>query len=49
MNEIFKQVVVGRDWKMHASDVYDLYNNEAKEVIRSLESIVMKIMVIPAS
>ena len=49
LNEIFKQVVVGRDWKNHASDVFELYTKERSEVIKGLESIVLKIMVIPAA
>lgn len=49
INDIFKQVVVGRDWKSHANAVYQLYKTERSEVVKSLESIVLKIMVIPAS
>lgn len=48
MNEIFKQVVVGRDWKNHAVDVYELYSKERSEVVKGLETIILKIMVIPA-
>ena len=47
LNELFKQVVVGRDWKSHATEVYELYRKDQKEVIKGLESIVMKILVIP--
>ena len=48
MNETFKQVVVARDWKTYASEIYELYRKDQKEVIKGLESIVMKILVIPA-
>ena len=47
LNEIFKQVVVGRDWKSHTTEVMDLFERDEPEVIASLESIVLKIMVIP--
>ena len=41
-------MVVGRDWKNHGADVYELYTKERSEVVKGLESIVLKIMVIPA-
>ena len=40
-------MVVGRDWKGHVGEVYELYKKDQKEVIKGLESIVMKILVIP--
>lgn len=40
---------MGRDWKAHASEIYELYCADQKEVIRGLETIVMKILVIPAA
>ena len=39
---------MGRDWKTHSSEVFELYKKDQKEVVKGLESIVMKIMVIPA-
>jgi hypothetical protein len=40
-------VVVARDWKSHAMTVLEMYEQDKAEVSGALESILMKIMVIP--
>jgi hypothetical protein len=42
-------VVVGRDWKTHVATVLALYNQDPSAVTADLQSIVLKIMVIPAA
>ena len=50
LNEIFKQVVVNRDWKSHQNEIIQIYNSDdenRKNTVDALRSIMLKIMVIP--
>jgi hypothetical protein len=50
LNDIFKQVVVNRDWKNHNADLVTIYNQDEQSrgaVVDALRSIMLKIMVIP--
>jgi len=50
-NDIFKQVVVNRDWKNHQQELLNMYNSDNEQyrelLVDSLRTIMLKIMVIP--
>lgn len=52
LNDMFKQVVVNRDWKNHEHELVGMYNGDAKSkdaIVECLKIIMLKIMVIPQS
>jgi hypothetical protein len=50
LNDIFKQVVVTRDWRTHVTQVLELLQNEKEDLQLSnaFIEIMTKIMIIPA-
>jgi hypothetical protein len=51
LNDIFKQVVVARDWRTSVPQVLDLLQSEKEEleVAQAFIDIMLKIMVIPTA
>ncbi len=51
LNDIFKQVVVGRDWRTQVPQVLELLQAEKEdlEVCSAFTDIMLKIMVIPSA
>lgn len=50
LNDMFKQVVVNRDWKNKEQELVEMYNADSKSkdaIVDCLKIIMLKIMVIP--
>lgn len=50
LNDMFKQVVVNRDWKNHEQELVEMYQVDIKakdSIVECLKIIMLKIMVIP--
>jgi hypothetical protein len=47
LNDMFKQVVVARDWKTHTASLLEMMQTQPGVLIEALTEIMLKVMVIP--